>query len=259
MRWFFTSMLFAAVYFLVLSVPVGAQLPTGSIAGQVMDAHGAVIPGAKVKIEAFRPGGGLEPIKVTISDEEGRFKFAGLQPGRFRLLVKVSFFAREVSKTLELIREQPQIENIVISLAACSDEKEASISQPLSDSDGAELLRGLIAKHVGSGRRNRQLGAKPMFLPKNFELAWLTEEQRSSISVKPRSEIQAITELAGSQTFYSVTEAEQNGKCVAISLLTHVSIKGQIEDANMAGGEDVYEFREVSGQWIPLLLYSLIS
>ena len=59
--------------------------------------------------------------------------------------------------------------------------------------------------------------------------------------------------------YYMITKPIQRGRCVGISIVNSLTVKGQTEDANMAGGEDTYEFRKVDGKWTWLHLLSTIS
>ena len=68
-----------------LAITARAQSQAGSISGTLMDPAGAVLRGAQVSI----PAKGM----IVSTDEQGRFFFSGLQPGRlcdFRQLHRLS-------------------------------------------------------------------------------------------------------------------------------------------------------------------------
>ncbi|HEX5716730.1 MAG TPA: carboxypeptidase regulatory-like domain-containing protein [Thermoanaerobaculia bacterium] len=69
------------------SVPVGAQLQTGSLFGTVADPQGGPLPGATVTLS----GGGAPQVQVT--DEQGRFRFPGLPPGEYNLESRLEGFS----------------------------------------------------------------------------------------------------------------------------------------------------------------------
>jgi len=69
-----------------------AQTITGSISGAIMDATGGMIPGASITLTSEKTG---QP-RSSITDSEGRFNFAALQPGSYALKVE-----RQGFQTLE--------------------------------------------------------------------------------------------------------------------------------------------------------------
>ena len=76
----------AALMLLVASV-VHAQT-TGRIQGQIIDAQGAVVPGATVTITSPSLQGAL----TQVSDAEGRFRFPSVPPGRYTVKAELSNF-----------------------------------------------------------------------------------------------------------------------------------------------------------------------
>ena len=65
--------------------PAGAQ--SGRIVGRVADATDAVLPGVAVTLF-----GGLDEPRVSVTDGAGRFVFAGLRQGAYRLSARLSGF-----------------------------------------------------------------------------------------------------------------------------------------------------------------------
>ena len=68
---------------LSLIVPLGARaqdVSSGSFAGVIRDASGAVLPG--VTVEAASPAL-IEKVRATVSDGEGRYRIPGLRPGTY--------------------------------------------------------------------------------------------------------------------------------------------------------------------------------
>ena len=53
--------------------------PTGAITGRILDAEGEPIPGADVRAEG--PRGSYQ----ASSDEQGRYRIGGLNPGKYRI------------------------------------------------------------------------------------------------------------------------------------------------------------------------------
>jgi hypothetical protein len=241
---------------LVMALSIAAQAPNGILKGLVTDPNGAVIPGAEIKIRRL-----TEPIdnrsKIN-TDYEGEFTIANLPFGTYELTIETPGFNRAFTRRVEITPVQPTRINIVFSFAACSDEPETLKGTEITRTDHAEIVNELIRLFFGTVTQRKD-EKKVIFSPDNFNIDWLTSEQRSRISIMTRDKIQELTEKTDSQIYYTITKPAQRGRCVAISLLNNLTIKGQFEDANMAGGEDNYEFRKVNGKWVGLLLSSMIS
>jgi hypothetical protein len=93
----------AALFALSLLLMAGAmfsqtQITSGVIQGSVLDPSGAVIPGATV--EAHDLDNNVR--QTTTSDENGRFSFLALTPGRYEVSAKKQGFANLVQQELEL-------------------------------------------------------------------------------------------------------------------------------------------------------------
>ena len=71
----------AWVSLLMLPGIAGAQGETGTIAGEVKDGTGLVLPG--VTVEASSPAL-IEKVRSAVTDGDGRYKIINLRPGRTR-------------------------------------------------------------------------------------------------------------------------------------------------------------------------------
>ena len=69
-----------------ISAPITAQTLTGSISGVIKDDQAAVLPGATLTLT------GRQGTLTQVSDSEGHYRFAPLEPGTFELSVQLSGF-----------------------------------------------------------------------------------------------------------------------------------------------------------------------
>jgi len=91
---------------------------TASVAGVVIDATGAVIPGATVSLIQ----GDDRPLQTLTSGLRGEFRFADVLPGSYRVRVDAMGFATAVSKEFVLAPQQAfVVSDISLSLAVTSD------------------------------------------------------------------------------------------------------------------------------------------
>src|SRR5579864_6792113 len=73
----------------MLRAPVGAQRPVGQVVtGVAVDATGAVLPGAQVELTGTPTG----PRQSAKTDPTGMFRFEGVPPGRYEVLVTFEGF-----------------------------------------------------------------------------------------------------------------------------------------------------------------------
>ena len=77
-----------------MQAPVAAQEITGSVTGTVVDSSKAAIPGATVKIE----GGSVNQTQVT--DEGGRYLFAAVPPGTYKLTTTLQGFSTGLAENV---------------------------------------------------------------------------------------------------------------------------------------------------------------
>jgi carboxypeptidase family protein len=81
-----------------LAVPAGAQTTGGAITGVVTDAQGGVLPG--VTLTARNADTGMT--RTTVTEADGKYRLAGLPPGRYDIRTEISGFAPVDVKALEL-------------------------------------------------------------------------------------------------------------------------------------------------------------
>ena len=76
----------AALVLVVGAATAGAQTFTGSITGTVVDEQGAAVPGASVTVT-----GKTRP-RTTVTEADGTYRFAGLDPGVYEVTVEMASF-----------------------------------------------------------------------------------------------------------------------------------------------------------------------
>ena len=96
---FLASMLFSV--FLVSSI--NAQSGTTGISGTVTDQNGAAVPGAAVKV--LNPATGFT--RDTITDDDGKFSFPGIQPATYRVEVAAANFKKLVNTNVQALVDKP--------------------------------------------------------------------------------------------------------------------------------------------------------
>ena len=150
------------------------QRAPGSITGMVIDASGAVVAGAKVKLtrEDSSPGK-QSPEEQLLSDSDGRFFFADVAPGPFKLTITSSGFATQAISGFLSPGQAYILQQITLAVAATVTDVEVSLSAPqvaeaqVKDEEKQRVLGVIPNFYVTYDPHPVSLGAR-----QKFELAW---------------------------------------------------------------------------------------
>lgn len=144
----------------------------GSIAGTLVDATGASIAGATVKLTASDPSASRQ----TLSDSDGQFSFANVPPGPFLLRINSPGFAAKTSSGVLGSGEARVIQPISIEIAAAVTEiqvtpktQEEIAEQQIKVQEQQRVL-GVIPNFYVSYEPN----PAPLNARQKFQLAWKT-------------------------------------------------------------------------------------
>src|SRR3989441_12219973 len=110
------------VIFVLCTGVVLAQTTSGSITGNVVDAHGSAVSNATVTITDVNKGF----TQTATSDDEGRFVFPQVPPGRFTIVIKISGFKTQ-ERTVELVpNDKLTLGNLILEVGAVSETVEVN-------------------------------------------------------------------------------------------------------------------------------------
>jgi len=253
--------IFILVLTLLVAIYTEAQIPQklGTIEGSVVEGNGAAVP--VVRVTLLEPGGKVS-IRQTLTDADGKYSFAGVPAGRYEIELTSTQIKRTLRRHVDATSSGTVVMNFVFSYEPCSEDGIKFKSDVVPDPLRAEVVRKLIELSFGLGPMASETdrgGKEIILVPRNINPDWLTPVQKSRLSVMTREQVQALTDQGDSRLYYSVSTITKRGDCIGISMLENVTIKGQIEDANMAGGATVYEFRKIDGRWVGEVLVRWIS
>jgi hypothetical protein len=223
---------------------------TATIEGTVVDGNGGVVPSAKVLLVGTDD---RKELNRTSTDADGRYSFSNLPPGKYEIAVNLGFMDRTVRKYVEVPSGKTIQANFVFSFEPCSGEGVVGREETITDEIRADIVRALIDMTLGNAKE------QVILVPRNINTEWITAVQKSRLSIMTRSEVQALTEKTKNRGYFWVSPMTRRGNCIGVSMVEGWTIKGQEEDANMAGGETVYEFRKIDNRWIGQVLVSWIS
>ncbi len=133
----------------VLTFPFWAKLaaqptaPSGSLAGQILDADGAALAGAELELQFNGPGA---TTYAAQSGDEGRFRFERLSPGRYTLHIQRNGYLTQTYQDPETaetdIRVGPAGDSPKINVRMV---RQAIISGQVLDADGQPVPGALVS------------------------------------------------------------------------------------------------------------------
>jgi hypothetical protein len=129
----------AGILVLVAWLPIGAdadaQVVTGTIIGAVTDESRAVLPGASATISSPALPGGPSSI---VTDEQGRYRFAGLAPGSYTLKIVLSGFS-EYNEDLRVTAGGTIERNVSLKVATVAESITVTGQSPVVDTRSASV------------------------------------------------------------------------------------------------------------------------
>lgn len=120
-----------------------AQLPTGTILGQVRDGTGALVPG--VMLTAMNTETGLT--RETLSSENGSYRIPALPVGPYEVRAALPGFQTAVRSGLTLTVDQEAIVNFTLQVGEVAQTVEVSAEAPLVNTTSSSL-GGLVNEQI---------------------------------------------------------------------------------------------------------------
>ena len=142
------SFALAIIVLLFSSDSAFAQSSTGTLRGQVQDVLGGLVVGGTVTATDVA---GVS--RTATTDEEGRYAFAGLPPGRYTLLVEAPGFETYVNTEVEVTAGASEPLNLTLNVAIAAEEVTITAETPVSTDPESEASAVVI--------RGAQLDALP--------------------------------------------------------------------------------------------------
>jgi hypothetical protein len=125
----FAAKVLAGVLF-ALSLPIAAAAQTSTIAGEVKDASGAVLPG--VTVEVASPAL-IEKVRSAITDGSGRFSVTSLRPGTYSVTFSLPGFNTVKREGVELTSDFTATINAELKVGAIEETITVAAASPLVD------------------------------------------------------------------------------------------------------------------------------
>jgi hypothetical protein len=118
---------------------------TTSLGGHVMDAGGASIAGARIKLTRTS----TTTVRETTTNKNGEYQFSQVAPGRYELTVVSQGFATAKQTAIDLLVSQPATINVSLAVATVSSDVTVSAAiQPVLNTTDATLGNAFTGQQI---------------------------------------------------------------------------------------------------------------
>src|SRR5262245_23175125 len=124
-----SSALLLSVLLFITPALLAQTSNTGTLLGNVSDPSGAVIPGVEIKLQ----DAATKDVRMTVTNELGRYTFVGIRPGTYALSASLPGFQQALISPVEIAVSRAITINITLQIGQASETVEVT-SVP-----GAEL------------------------------------------------------------------------------------------------------------------------
>jgi hypothetical protein len=148
-----------------LLIPPGAawaQQGTGTIAGVVKDASGAVMPG--VTIEAASPAL-IERVRSVVSDEQGQYKIVNLVPGTYTVSFTLPGFSTFKREGLDLSSSFTATVNAEMKVGTLEETVTVSGQAPVVDTQNVQQQTTIARGTLDAIPTTKRLGQYATIIP----------------------------------------------------------------------------------------------
>ncbi len=132
--------------------PAYAQETTGTVVGTVVDSSKAAIPGATVKIE----GGAVNQLAVT--DGEGRYQFAAIPPGTYRLTTTLSGFSTGLAENVVVAIGKTTTLDFTLNVGGVSEQVTVEASSVRVDTAQTTIQTNVTAQTIENLPKGTNMG-----------------------------------------------------------------------------------------------------
>jgi carboxypeptidase family protein len=145
-----------------LALPAGAQTTGGSIVGVVTDAQGGVLPGVTLTARNAETG----MVRTAVTEPDGKYRLAGLPPGRYDIRSELSGFAVVEVKDLALTIGLEVASNITMVLEGLEENITVTGVSPVVETTKTDVSGVITQQQIDTlPLGNRQPVALALLMP----------------------------------------------------------------------------------------------
>ena len=162
-RWTFRIAIFLLTTTLGMAATAAAQgEASASVTGMVTDAQGGVLPGVTVTLRNIESGAA----RTTATETNGRYRLAGLQPGRYALRAELDGFQPTDVANLTLTIGLALQQNLTLALRGVQEAITVTAQAPVVETTTTEVATVVTQDQIEMlPIANRQAGSLALLLP----------------------------------------------------------------------------------------------
>src|SRR5438552_6844571 len=177
---------FAFILLFVPAVAVAQRATTGTVTGKVVDASGAVLPGATISLQSPEVLGQFS----AIADAAGAFRVGNLPPATYDVRAELSGFQAVIQKAIVRLNAVVDLQ-FTLGVGSVAETVTVTGESPIVDPERAGLSVNI---------NNQALTSVPVTTNRRFQDAWLVV---LGVAINP-----ATLELTGSERRTSLDGAD---------------------------------------------------
>ncbi|HEY3159413.1 MAG TPA: carboxypeptidase regulatory-like domain-containing protein [Vicinamibacterales bacterium] len=126
--------------------PAFAQAASASISGTITDAQGGVLPGVTLTVENAESG----VVRTSVSEADGKYRIAGLNPGRYNLTADLTGFQMVAVKDITLQIGQDYTKDFQLALSALQESVTVTGEAPIVEATKAEVATVVTQEQIST-------------------------------------------------------------------------------------------------------------
>src|SRR5688572_22455067 len=148
-----------------LAVPMAAAAQgeaSAVVTGAITDAQGGVLPGVTVTLRNVESG----TVRTAVTEADGQYRLAGLQPGRYALRAELSGFAPAEVTNLALTIGLAIQQNLTMALQGIQEALTVTAQAPVVETTQTEVASVVTQEQIEMlPIANRQAGSLALLMP----------------------------------------------------------------------------------------------
>src|SRR4029450_10482354 len=117
------------------AVPAQAQAARASIAGTIADAQGGVLPRVTTPVQNAQ----TRPVRTSVTEGDGKYRVAGLNPGRYNLTAELPGFQTIAVKDIVLVVGQEYSRDFQLALSTVQESVTVTGEAPIVQATKTEV------------------------------------------------------------------------------------------------------------------------
>src|ERR1041385_4062599 len=140
-----TVVLFTGVLLASVS-PVFAQAASASISGTITDAQGGVLPGVTLTVQNAESG----VFRTSVTEADGKYRVAGLNPGRYNLTTELPGFQMVAVKDITLQIGQDYTRDFQLALSTLQESVTVTGEAPIVEATKTEVATVVTSEQIAT-------------------------------------------------------------------------------------------------------------